>query len=108
MRVLVTGNQGYIGVHLIDVLKQAGGHQITGCDLDLFDGCAWEPVAKPDRQWARDVRTLEAKDLSGFDCIMHLAAISNDPMGELDSQLTLDINRDASIRLAKLAKQAGV
>jgi nucleoside-diphosphate-sugar epimerase len=108
LRVLVTGHQGYIGAHLIDVLKQAGGHHVTGCDLGLFDGCAWEPVVKPDREWSKDVRTLEVRDLGGFDCVMHLAALSNDPMGEMDSSLTLDINRDASIKVANLAKQAGV
>ena len=52
----------------------------------------------------KDIRTIEARDLDGCDCVMHLAAISNDPMGELNAQLTFDINRDASIRLAKMAK----
>jgi nucleoside-diphosphate-sugar epimerase len=107
MKAFVTGHLGYIGSHLVDVLKQEG-HHVTGCDLGLFAGCAWEPVVRPDRELLKDVRQIDAADLDGFDCVMHLAAISNDPMGAIDPQLTYDINRDASIRLARLAKQAGV
>ncbi len=107
MKVFVTGHRGYIGSHLVDVLKQEG-HAVVGCDLGLFDGCGWEPVVGPDRELVKDTRAIEAADLDGCDCVMHLAAISNDPMGALNAQLTLDVNRDASIRLAKLAKQAGV
>ena len=81
---------------------------MTGCDLGLFDGCGWEPLVPPDRELRKDVRVIEAADLQGHDCVMHLAALSNDPMGAIDGSLTLDINRDASVRLAKLAKQAGV
>jgi nucleoside-diphosphate-sugar epimerase len=105
--VFVTGHRGYIGCHLVDLLK-AEGHTVTGCDVGLFDGCAWEPVVAPDRELNKDVRHITAADLEGVDAVMHLAAISNDPMGAVDSKLTLDINRDASIRLARLAKQAGV
>jgi nucleoside-diphosphate-sugar epimerase len=107
MRVLVTGHKGYIGVHLTDVLK-AAGHHVTGCDLNLFDGCAWDKIVPADVDLNKDVRTLTARDLEGHDAVMHLAALSNDPMGEINQQLTFDINRDASIRLAKIAKQAGV
>jgi nucleoside-diphosphate-sugar epimerase len=107
MKIFATGHRGYIGVHLVDVLKQEG-HTVIGCDLGLFEGCEWEPPVRPDRELARDVRKVEARDLDGCDCVMHLAAISNDPMGELNAQLTFDINRDASIRLAETAKQAGV
>jgi nucleoside-diphosphate-sugar epimerase len=107
MKVFVTGHQGYIGTHLVDLLKQEG-HTVIGCDLNLFGGCNWEPVVKPDRELAKDVRKVEATDLDGCDCVMHLAAISNDPMGALNAQITFEVNRDASIRLAAIAKQAGV
>src|SRR5690606_19871007 len=107
MKVFVTGHKGYIGAHLIDVLK-ADGHHVTAVDLGLFDGCEWDPVVKPDKEIIKDVRSIDVHDLSGYDVVCHLAAISNDPMGELNAQLTYDINRDASIRLARLAKQAGV
>ena len=107
MKVFVTGHRGYIGSHLVDVLKREG-HAVVGCDLGLFDGCHWEPPVAPDRELIEDVRAIEARDLDGCDCVMHLAAISNDPMGELNAQLTFDVNRDASIRLAETAKRAGV
>jgi len=107
VRVFATGHRGYIGAHLVDVLKRAG-HEVTGCDLDLFEGCAWEPQVQPDRYLRKDVRAIEVRDLDGHDCVMHLAALSNDPMGEIDAQLTYDVNRDASIRLARLAKRAAV
>jgi nucleoside-diphosphate-sugar epimerase len=105
--VLVTGHRGYIGVHLVDVLQRAG-HSVTGCDSGLFDGCAWEPFAAADVELRKDVRELELDDVRGHDCVMHLAAISNDPMGDVDPELTLSVNRDASVRLAELAKEAGV
>jgi nucleoside-diphosphate-sugar epimerase len=105
--VLVTGHRGYIGVQLVDVLQRAG-HRVTGCDAGLFDGCEWEPFATPERELRKDVRDLELDDVRGHDCVMHLAAISNDPMGEVDVEMTLSVNRDASVRLAELAKEAGV
>jgi nucleoside-diphosphate-sugar epimerase len=98
MKVFVTGHKGYIGAHLVELLKQAG-HAVTGCDLGLFSGCEWEDVVPADR---------DLEDLKGHDCVMHLAAISNDPMGEVDSAATYAINRDASIRIARLAKKVGV
>ena len=107
MNIFVTGHTGYIGVHLVELL-QASGHTVTGCDLNLFDGCQWEPYARPERELLQDVRELTADDLAGHDAVCHLAAISNDPMGALDPELTLSVNRDASIHIAKLAKAAGV
>jgi len=107
MKVFVTGHRGYIGAHLVDLLKEAG-HIVTGCDLGLFDDCAWEEAAPADRELRKDVRLVTLPDLAGHDCVMHLAALSNDPMGELDAASTYAINRDASIRIAQLAKKAGV
>lgn len=107
MKVFVTGHKGYIGVHLVELLKQAG-HQVTGCDLNLFQGCEWENPVLPDVELIKDLRDLTVNDLQGFDCVMHLAAISNDPMGELNAGLTYSINREGSIDLAKKAKEAGV
>ncbi len=107
MRVFVTGHRGYIGTHLVDLLKQEG-HTVVGCDLALFEGCNWEPLPKADRELIKDVRSIGANDVSGCDCAMHLAAISNDPMGALDAEVTLRVNRDASVHLAHITKQAGV
>ncbi|MEE9384921.1 MAG: SDR family oxidoreductase [Nannocystaceae bacterium] len=107
MKVLVTGHRGYIGVHLVELL-QASGHEVTGCDLGLFDGCEWEHYPTANHELVKDTRSLTAEDVAGMDCVMHLAAISNDPMGDLNPELTYSVNRDASIHLAKLAKAAGV
>ena len=107
MNVFVTGHLGYIGVHLVKQLKDLG-HQVTGCDIDLFEGCEFEPFTRPDNELIKDIRDLTPEELSGHDCVMHLAAISNDPMGDLDEQITYDVNLKGSVELAKLAKQAGV
>jgi nucleoside-diphosphate-sugar epimerase len=107
MHVFVTGHQGYIGAHLVPLLLE-GGHTVTGCDIDLFEGCAWEPLDEPTRTLKKDVRTVTAEDLRGHDAVMHLAALSNDPMGDIDESLTYQINQEGSIRLAQLAKEAGV
>src|SRR5690348_1048751 len=106
-KIFVTGHLGYIGVHLIELLK-AQGHYVAGCDLNLFEGCSWEPFTRPDREFIQDLRSLSSKDLEGFDCIMHLAAISNDPMGDLDPSITYGINREGTKELAEKAKLAGV
>ena len=91
----------------MDLLRQEG-HFVVGCDLGLFEGCNWDPLAEPNRELTKDVRKIEPGDLDGCDCVMHLAAISNDPMGAINAQITFEINRDASIRLAQLAKEVGV
>ena len=107
MKVFVTGHKGYIGAHLVDLLK-ASGHHVTGCDLNLYGNCAWEPVVAVDDDLEKDVRTITESDVEGHDCVMHLAAISNDPMGDVNPGVTYSINRDASIRLAEIAKRANV
>lgn len=107
MNIFVTGHSGYIGVHLVELLQSAG-HTVNGCDLNLFAGCEWESLPKPECELVKDVRDLTADDLRGHDAVCHLAAISNDPMGDLNPELTLSVNRDASIHVAKIAKAAGV
>ena len=107
MKVFVTGHNGYIGAHLVGLLQDAG-HTVTGCDINLFEGCEWDPYRKPENELIKDVREITADDLRGHDCVMQLAAISNDPMGNVNPELTYSINRDASIRLANLAKEVGV
>ncbi|MCA9259753.1 MAG: NAD(P)-dependent oxidoreductase [Planctomycetales bacterium] len=107
MKFFVTGHNGYIGAHLVKLLKEAG-HSVTGCDLNLFAGCEWEPLVRPDVELVKDVRLVDEKDLQGHDVVCHLAAISNDPMGDLNEDITLSVNRDASVQIARCAKSAGV
>lgn len=107
MKVFVTGHKGYIGTHVVDLLKQEG-HTVTGCDLNIFKGCEWESYPSPDYEIIKDIRNIDINDLDGHECVIHLAAISNDPMGEINPALTYSINRDGSIYLAKLAKKVGV
>lgn len=107
MKVLVTGHRGYIGAHLVDLLKQHG-HTVTGVDLDLFEGCDWGPSVAPDLTLKKDFRTLTLAELDGYDAVCHLAAISNDPMGDLNESLTTEVNGKGSIDLAVKSKQAGV
>ncbi len=106
-RVFVTGHLGYIGAQLVDVLK-AAGHYVTGCDINLFEECLCAPFTPADHHLIRDICTVAPRDLEGYDCVMHLAAISNDPMGELDAQITQKINYHGTVALAQAAKQAGV
>ena len=107
MRVLLTGNKGYIGAVAGPMLLSAG-HEVVGLDSDLFAGCDFgqEPQAIPEIR--KDLRDLTQADLDGFDGVLHFAALSNDPLGDIDPSLTYDINHLASVHLAKLAKAAGV
>jgi nucleoside-diphosphate-sugar epimerase len=109
MRILVTGHLGYIGPIMIAVCKEAG-HVVTGLDTGYFHDCilSGSDVPAPDKEIIRDIRNVRMEDLEGIDAIIHLAALSNDPLGQLDPELTLDINSTASIRLATMAKEAGV
>lgn len=107
MRVLVTGHQGYIGSIMVPMLV-AAGHEVAGLDSGLFERCLIGPPP-PDVPWIRkDVRDVTAADVEGFDAVCHLAALSNDPLGDLDSELTAEINHRASVRLAELAAAVGV
>lgn len=107
MRVLVTGHRGYIGPWVVRLFKDAG-HEVVGVDVGLFEGCAFEPLPYADAEWSRDFRDLSVRDLASFDAIVHLAAISNDPMGELDPGLTRAVNLEGSVALAECARDAGV
>jgi len=107
MKVLVTGQRGYIGVEMVPALR-AAGHEVVGLDTGFYDECDF--LAPPDDVPNVDVdlRDVTADHLQGFDAVIHLGALSNDPLGDLDSQVTYDINLHASVRLAEAAKQAGV
>jgi len=107
MRVLVTGHNGYIGSVLAPMV-QAAGHEVVGLDSFLFEGATFGPDHAQIDSLRMDLRDVEADDLSGFDAVIHLAALSNDPLGDVNPQVTYDINHTGSVRLATLAKQAGV
>ena len=107
MKILLTGHKGYIGSVAAPMLRSAG-HEVVGLDTDLFGGCDFGTELQEIPEVRKDLRDLGRKDLEGFDAVVHFAALSNDPLGDLDSNLTYDINHRASVRLAELAKQAGV
>ncbi|MFB6231683.1 MAG: NAD-dependent epimerase/dehydratase family protein [Salinibacter sp.] len=107
MRVLVTGHRGYIGTVLVPMLLDRD-HDVRGLDTDLYRRSTFgdEPPSVPTIE--KDIRDVEAEDLDGMDAVIHLAALSNDPLGNLRPELTYEINHRASVRLAKRAKQQGV
>src|ERR1041384_6214695 len=109
MRVLVTGHEGYLGSVLVPRLR-AAGHQVTGLDIGLFADCALGPVPQGVPTLKVDLRDVTAQDLAavGAEAVVHLAALCNDPLGNLDPELTYDINHRSTIRLARAAKAAGV
>lgn len=107
MKILVTGHNGYIGSVMTPLLS-AAGHEITGLDSFLFEGCTLGPDSPSVPALRKDIRDIEQKDLVGFDAVIHLAALSNDPLGNLNPQTTYDINHLASVRLAMLSREAGV
>lgn len=107
MKVLVTGHNGYIGTVMVPMIQTAG-HQVIGLDNYLFEGCTFGNGIPDILSLRMDDRDVRASDLEGFDAIIHLAALSNDPLGDLNPECTYDINHLASVRLAKLAKEAGV
>jgi len=107
MRVLVTGHRGYIGSVLAPFLA-AAGHDVVGLDTELFRGCDFRAEAASVPGRVADIRDVTVADLAGFDAIVHYAALSNDPLGDLDATLTERINRDGTLRLARAARDAGV
>ncbi len=107
MRVLVTGHKGYIGTILVPMLLEAG-HELVGMDSDLYRGSTFGDNMPSIPEIEKDVRDVEAKDLEGFEAVLHLAGLSNDPLGNLNPDLTRLINHEATVYLGELAKKAGV
>lgn len=107
MKVLVTGHHGYIGSVLAPLLAEAG-HDVTGLDTRFYRGCDFGPEVGPIAGVTADVRDVSPADLEGLDAIVHLAALSNDPLGDLDPKLTEDVNCNGTLRLARAAHEAGV
>ena len=108
MRILVAGDGGYIGGVLVPFIREAG-HQVDGYDLGLYEGCDLGPAAEDGSpQAARDIRDASADELSGYDAVICLAALSNDPLGDLNPAVTYSVNLEGTLRLARAAKQAGV
>jgi nucleoside-diphosphate-sugar epimerase len=107
MKILVTGHRGYIGVEMVSVLR-AAGHEVTGLDIGYYDECDFRSPPDDVPSLDIDLRDVTHNHLSGFDAVMHLAALSNDPLGDVNKNITYDINLHASVRLAEAAKAAGV
>jgi len=107
MKILVTGNNGYIGTILTQALLKKG-YSVTGLDVNYFESCTLEPVSQDIKQIIKDIRMININDVIGFDAIIHLAGLSNDPLGELNPGLTEEINFHGTVNIARLAKKAGV
>jgi nucleoside-diphosphate-sugar epimerase len=109
MRVMVTGHMGYVGTVLTPMLVRTG-HEVVGYDSDLFERCTYAPGGEvvPIPTVRKDLRDATLDDFIGFDAVLHLAALSNDPLGDLRPSITDEINHQASVRIAQLAKTAGV
>jgi nucleoside-diphosphate-sugar epimerase len=107
MKVLVTGHHGYIGSVMVPLLLETG-HEVVGLDTGLYEACGFGEGRREVASVRLDLRDVEPRHLEGFEAVVHLAALSNDPLGDLDPQLTYDINHGASVRLARAARDAGV
>ncbi|MCL3819889.1 NAD-dependent epimerase/dehydratase family protein [Aeromicrobium wangtongii] len=107
MKIVLTGHQGYLGTVMAPLLA-ARGHEVVGLDTGLFADCFLGPQPQDPTTLAVDLRDVTPQHLAGFDAVIHLAALSNDPIGSLAPQITYDINHAASVRLARAAKAAGV
>lgn len=106
MKILLTGNRGYIGAVLAELLLEKC-HEVIGYDSCFYDGCELYKFEQPIRQIKKDIRDISNKDLDGVNAVIHLAALSNDPLGELDQKLTEEINFKATIKLANYAMESG-
>jgi nucleoside-diphosphate-sugar epimerase len=107
MRVLVDGDRGYIGAVLVPFLQSAG-HEVVGLDVGWYDGCDFGTPSSDYEQRTGDIRDQRPEDLEGFDAVVHLAAISNDPIGHLHPGATYGVNAEGAIHMARVAKEAGV
>lgn len=107
MRVLVDGDRGYLGAVMVPVLREAG-HEVVGLDVGWYDGCDFGAQPSGYEQRTGDVRDATPADLEGFDAVVHLAAISNDPIGHLNPDATYDVNARGAVHMARVAKEAGV
>jgi nucleoside-diphosphate-sugar epimerase len=107
MRVLLTGHEGYLGTVMVPALSSAG-HEVVGLDTGFFRDCVLGPRPDPSPGLALDVRDVTAEHLAGFDAVVHLAALSNDSVGNLEPSITFEINVDATLQLARVARDAGV
>jgi nucleoside-diphosphate-sugar epimerase len=109
MKIFLTGHRGYIGSVMLPMLLQAG-HDVVGCDSDLYERCTYPAGGKlvDIPALRKDVRDVSVHDLRGCEAVIHLAALSNDPLGDLNPEMTFDINYHGSVHLAKQAKRAGV
>src|SRR5215213_10785260 len=107
VRVLVDGDRGYIGAVLVPFV-QAAGHEVVGLDVGWYDGCDFGPPTDGYEQRTGDIRDVSPGDLEGFDAVIHLAAISNDPIGHLNPDATYGVNARGAVHMAEVAKAAGV
>ena len=106
MRVLVAGDRGYIGTVLVPLFRDAG-HQVDGLDTGLYEGCDFRSGPQPFSGLRKDIRDVTAADLDGYDAVVCLAALSNDPLGHLNPKATYSINLDGTLNLARAARDAG-
>jgi len=107
MKILVTGNNGYVGTVLTNMLI-GKGYSVAGLDINYFESCTLKPVSQELGQIVKDIREVNMDDVEGFDAVIHLAGLSNDPLGELNPGLTEEINFHGTVNLARLAKKAGI
>lgn len=109
MHVLVTGHRGYIGSVMVPILRKAG-HEVHGYDTEFYHRCAYVPGGPLPQVpgVCKDIRDIQPSDMEGFDAVIHLAALSNDPLSNLNPEITYEINYRGSVRAARAAKQAGV